>query len=107
MIIKIKGGAVTSAEYAVISKGVSRLTFNTLERWHMWDSVGWDSCSGVNLPRTLQFNWHEEDTNNPSPSGTLTLHAETSIEYDEITRLRYTLHEKEQIEIMFINEGLL
>ena len=99
MKIILTGDAVVSAHFKQLSKGVSLLIINTKERWHYFDA-----SSSNRFNKEFSLYWWGADKH---PAGELQLIAETEEEASAIDRLRYSLHEKEQIELMFIDEELL
>lgn len=97
MIIDIVGHAVTSARYEVKHPAVSWLIINTEDRW-VWPQT---AC----YPDRLEFHYHSEATQDTI--GVLTLYAESPKDVEVLDRLRYTSHNKDQLEIMFLNEDKL
>lgn len=98
MIIKIEGDFVTSADYEYLHPALSRLVITTEDRWHIPDYI-------FSYQDHLEFKFYNETTEDCS--GVLLVIAESDFEKGVLNRLRYTLHNKDQHEIMFIDEELL
>lgn len=98
MIIEIKGEFVTSADYERLHIAISRLVITTEDRWHSPDYI---FCH----KDRLEFKYRSPTTEDCI--GVLLVIAENDIEQEELSRVRYTLHNKDQHEIMFIDEELL
>jgi len=98
MIIEIKGEFVTSADYEYLHPALSRLVITTEDRWHIPDYI---YCHN----KHLEFQFYSETTE--ECSGVLLVISENDVEKEILNRLRYTLHNKDQHEIMFIDEDLL
>jgi hypothetical protein len=98
MRIEISGEFITSADYEVLHSALSRLVINTEDRWHKPDYI-------YSYTNQLLFEYYSETTE--ECIWVLSLVVENESDKEVIDRIRYTLQNKDQHEIMFINEEFL
>lgn len=98
MKIQISGEFITSVDYEVLCPAMSRLVITTADPWHEPDFL-------YGCANELVFEYYSGTTG--ECTGVLYLTAENESEKEVIDRIRYTLQNKDQYGIMFINEEFL
>ena len=93
-------GIISSAFYEKCTDLTSMLVINTKDRWRNFDACG-------NMDKNEYFFEYWSDNLEDTAVDKVSLFAENEVEKEILDRLKFYLQEKEQLQVLFIDDSLI